>query len=94
MIPAELLEVPEVAQAADALKTTSYTQAELEQYDRYWDIVRTQKSMLLDAERKGKRENAIQTAERLIAKRFSSEEIADISEVDLAQIEALRQSFN
>jgi flagellar motor component MotA len=94
MIPAELLEVPEIAQAVDALKTTSYTQAELEQYDRYWDIVRTQKSMLLDAEHKGKRENAIHTAERLIAKGFSNEEIADISELDLAQIEALRQSLN
>lgn len=49
MIPEELLEIPEIAEAVEALKESSYSQEELEKYDKYWDIIRTQKTMLRDA---------------------------------------------
>lgn len=53
MISEELLEVPEIAEAVEALKETSYSIEELEQYEKYWDIVRTQKTMLHDATMRG-----------------------------------------
>jgi hypothetical protein len=40
IIPDELLEVPEIAQAVEALKINSYTKEELEQYDKYWNTLR------------------------------------------------------
>lgn len=56
MIPQEILEVPEIAEAVEALKETSYSPKELEQYEKYWDIVRTQKAFVQDAHKKGIRE--------------------------------------
>jgi predicted transposase YdaD len=56
MIHEDLLEVPEIAQAVEALKESSYSLEELEQYERYWDVVRTQKAFVQDALTKGKQE--------------------------------------
>ncbi len=52
-IPEEMMQVPEIAEAIQLLEESSYTVEELEKYDKYWDIVRTQASMLHDAEIKG-----------------------------------------
>ncbi len=56
IIHEDLLEVPEIAQAAEALKESSYSLEELEQYEKYWDVVRTQKAFVQDALTKGKQE--------------------------------------
>jgi flagellar biosynthesis/type III secretory pathway protein FliH len=56
MIHEDLLEVPEIAQAVEALKESSYILEELEQYEKYWDVVRTQKPFVQDALTKGKQE--------------------------------------
>jgi predicted transposase/invertase (TIGR01784 family) len=56
MIPQELLEVPEIAEAVEALKDSSYSREELEQYEKYWDILRTQQTFVNDALRKGRLE--------------------------------------
>jgi flagellar biosynthesis/type III secretory pathway protein FliH len=53
MIHEDLLEVPEIAQAVEALKESSYSLEELEQYEKYWDVVRTQKAFVQDALTKG-----------------------------------------
>ncbi len=52
-IPEEMMQVPEIAKAIQLLEESSYTVEELEKYDKYWDVVRTQASMLHDAEAKG-----------------------------------------
>jgi len=36
----ELNSVPEVAEALELAKESSYTKAELEEYDKYWDAIR------------------------------------------------------
>lgn len=59
MIPEELLEVPEIAEAVEALKVTSYSREELEQYEKYWDIVRQQKSLVVDAFVEGRTEGEV-----------------------------------
>jgi predicted transposase/invertase (TIGR01784 family) len=53
MIPQELMEVPEIAEAVEALKEASYSEAELQQYERYWDVLRTQQTFISDALRRG-----------------------------------------
>ncbi len=49
MIPEELMEIHGIAEAVEALKESTYSPEELEKYDKYWDIIRTQKTMLIDA---------------------------------------------
>jgi predicted transposase/invertase (TIGR01784 family) len=56
MISPELLEIPEIAQAIELTKESSYSKAELESYDKYWDIIRTQRTFVVDAENRGRAE--------------------------------------
>jgi predicted transposase/invertase (TIGR01784 family) len=49
----ELRSVPEIAQALELTKESAYTKAELEAYDKYWDSIRTEKTLIADAEAKG-----------------------------------------
>ena len=49
----ELNSVPEIAQALELTKESAYTKAELEAYDKYWDTIRTEKTLIADAEAKG-----------------------------------------
>jgi predicted transposase/invertase (TIGR01784 family) len=49
----ELRSVPEIAEALELTKESAYTKAELEAYDKYWDSIRTEKTLIADAEAKG-----------------------------------------
>lgn len=44
-IPQELLDVPEIAEAARLAEEAGYSAAELESYDRYWDAVSTERTL-------------------------------------------------
>jgi predicted transposase/invertase (TIGR01784 family) len=106
MIHEDLLEVPEIAQAVEALKESSYSLEELEQYEKYWDVVRTQKAFVQDALTKGIEQgigigieqgvekNATKVVENLIGKTgFSDEQIADIAGVTVAFVATIRQKL-
>jgi predicted transposase YdaD len=49
----ELRSVPEIAEALELTKESAYTKEELEAYDKYWDSIRTEKTLIADAEAKG-----------------------------------------
>ena len=49
----ELNSVPEIAEALELAKESGYTKAELEEYDKYWDAIRTERTLIADAEAKG-----------------------------------------
>lgn len=101
MIPADLLEVPEIAEAVEALKENSYTKEELEQYDKYWDTLRIQKAYVSDAFKEGKNEGKlegklegrlegrIEVASRMKNKGFSPLEICEVTGLTLNDIENL-----
>ena len=98
MIPEELLEVPQIAEAVEALKESSYSPEELEKYEKYWDILRTQQTFVNDARREGKLEGegkkAKFAAQKLIKKGFENEDIADVTGLGIDEIEALRKVMN
>jgi len=54
-IPQELLETSPINEAVSYLEVNSYSKAQLEHYDRYWDSIRTERSAFLDAEERGKK---------------------------------------
>lgn len=93
MIPEELMEVPEIAEAVEALKENSYSRKELEQYERYWDIVRTQKSFVQDAHKQGKiegeKEKELAIAKSLKIRGFSDNDISDITGLSINEVSAL-----
>ena len=52
-VPKEFLENPEVKKACDILEESSYSPAQLEGYDKFWDIVRTERTYYGSARRHG-----------------------------------------
>ena len=46
--PAELLDNPQTSQALEILEESAYSEAEMLEYDRYWDYVRREKAMMDD----------------------------------------------
>ncbi|MDR2449663.1 MAG: Rpn family recombination-promoting nuclease/putative transposase [Prevotellaceae bacterium] len=56
VIPPELLEEEVTKEAMQYLESSSYTEEELNMYDRYWDAVRTQRTYIVDALDEGRAE--------------------------------------
>jgi predicted transposase/invertase (TIGR01784 family) len=66
-VPAELLQEKEICEAVELLEESAYTTAELEAYDRFLDIIRTQVLVKYDAEKKGRSEGLAEGIEKGIA---------------------------
>ena len=56
----QLNSVDEIAEALKLTKESSYTKAELEAYDKYWDTIRAERTLIADAEAKGKLEGKLE----------------------------------
>jgi len=52
-IPSELMENPEIRKAVDQLEESAFTEAQLRGYEKFWDIVSVEKTLIGSAERKG-----------------------------------------
>ena len=55
-IPADLLNNPEIEKAVEELKISGFTEAELRAYDKFWDSVSVERTLLDDRYQKGKEE--------------------------------------
>ncbi len=55
-VPREFIDSPELSKAMELAQESSYTPLELEAYDKYWDAVRVEKSITIDAFQEGKTE--------------------------------------
>ena len=53
VISPDFLDVPELKEATELILESGMTKGELETYDRYWDIISTEKTFLIDAFDKG-----------------------------------------
>jgi hypothetical protein len=94
MISEDLMEVPEIAKAVELTKESSYSKAQLETYDKYWDSISVEKTFIADAEAKGinigGERKAIETAKNLkIMDKLTIEEIADVTGLSFKIVEAL-----
>ena len=52
-VPEELMSNPEVKKAVNALEVSAFTDAQLAGYEKFWDIISTEKTLYNSAERKG-----------------------------------------
>lgn len=55
-IPADLLNDPEIGKAVEELEISGFTDAELRAYDKFWDSVSVERTLLDDRYQKGKEE--------------------------------------
>ena len=52
-VPQDLLDNPELKKAVDALEESAFTDAQLAGYEIFWDMVSVEKTLMVNAERKG-----------------------------------------
>jgi predicted transposase/invertase (TIGR01784 family) len=107
-VPSEWLEVPEIKQALDLAEEAAYTPQELAAYDRYWDAVSIEKTLVWDAREEGKqegreegraegkKEGTLETrheiARKLLVKGFSVKEIASLTGLSVSEITVLSKN--
>ena len=65
-IPADLLNDPEIGKAVEELEISGFTDAELRAYDKFWDSVSVERTLLDDRYQKGKEEGITEGMEMSI----------------------------
>ena len=63
-IPADLLNDPEIGKAVEELEISSFTDAELWAYDKFWDSVSVERTLIDDSYQKGKEEGIAEGMEK------------------------------
>jgi len=107
--PADLLENTEITEALENLKTSAFTQAELDAYDKYWDNIRVELTLQSESYDKGHVEGreegkaegeklgamlkAYKTAINGFSKNMTIEELSELTELPLSTLEKLKQLF-
>ena len=95
--PAELLENPETAKALKLLEKSAYNEGQLEAYDRFWDAVYRERVFYDDGYKKGQAvgmEKGVDKtnrdhAQKMKAKGFAVEDIAEITGLTIEVINSL-----
>lgn len=92
-VPQELLDNPDIKKAVAQLEESAFTDAQLRGYEKFWDTVSVEKTLINSAERKGRAEGRAegikQTARRMKAKGYPLADISDVTGLMIAEIDLL-----
>lgn len=96
-VPQELLDNPDIKKAVAQLEESAFTDAQLRGYEKFWDTVSVEKTLINSAERKGRAEGHAegraegikQTARRMKAKGYPLADISDVTGLTIAEIDLL-----
>lgn len=92
-LPADLLEIPEVREAMEYLQESAFTKEELAAYDKYWDSVSSERTLIEDAysegEQKSEKKNALATARRMKSKGYDNTTITELTGLSITEVEQL-----
>jgi predicted transposase/invertase (TIGR01784 family) len=106
-IPEDFKNDPSIFEASEYAKESAYTKTELEAYDRYWDSIASEKTLILDAYDEGKIEGEQIGLEKgkieeinkgiikaLKRRKLSIEEIAEDFEVSLDYVLEIKKTID
>lgn len=100
-VPEDFLQNPYLKQAVQLLETSSYNETQLYTYEKFWDAVASERAMVTDALKEGKRqgieegkrqgvkENAIAIARNLRQLGLSVADIAKATSLTIEEVEKL-----
>ena len=92
-VPQELLDNPDIKKAVAQLEESAFTDAQLRGYEKFWDTVSVEKTLINSAERKGRAEGRAegikQTARHMKAKGYPLADISDVTGLTIAEIDLL-----
>ena len=92
----ELIQLQQYLPTTEELEVSGFTDAELRAYDKFWDSVSVERTLLDDRYQKGmeegKHEANTETAQRLLAMGLSAEQVAKATQLPLEIIKNLSNS--
>lgn len=95
--PQELLDNPEISKALTAVEESAYTDEQLLGYDKFWDVIRTERTIVNSAARRGRekgyaegeRDKVLAIARKMKSKGLPVEDIKEITGLTAEEIEQL-----
>ena len=96
-IPADLLNDPEIGKAVEELEISGFSDAELWAYDKFWDSVSVERTLLDDRYQKGKEEGmnqrSLEIARKMLAKGMDEATVMDKTGVTAEEIKLLKSEM-
>ena len=93
--PAELLNDPEISKALEEVNVSAFSEEELRAYDKFWDNVRVEKTLLHDSFQngmaKGERQKAMEIAKSLLDAGMTVEQTAQITGLAVDEVLTIRK---
>ena len=97
-IPADLLNDPEIGKAVEELEISGFSDAELWAYDKFWDSVSVERTLLDDRYQKGKEEGkeegmnqrSLEIARKMLAKGMDEASVMDMTGLTAEEIKLLK----
>ena len=101
-IPSDLLNDPEIGKAVEELEISGFTDAELRAYDKFWDSVSVERTLLDDRYQKGKEEGiekgraegmnlrSIEIARKMLANGMDEASVMDMTGLTAEEIKLLK----
>ena len=93
-IPSDLLNDPEIGKAVEDLEVSGFTDAELRAYDKFWDSVSVERTLLDDRYQKGIEEGmsqrSLEIARKMLAKGMDEASIMDMTGLTAEEIKLLK----
>ena len=90
-VPEELTENPEINKALEELKITAFSEEELRAYDKFWDSVRVEKTLLHDNYEKGQNDEKNTIAKNLLNMGLPIMQIMQATGLTQEQIDSLKK---
>ena len=93
-IPADLLNEPEIGKAVEELEISGFSDAELWAYDKFWDSVSVERTLLDDRYQKGKEEGmnqrSLEIARKMLAKGMDEAMVMDMTGLTAEEIKQMK----
>lgn len=88
-VPAELLESPEISKALEEVKISAFTAEELRAYDKFWDRVSSEKTLMEGRYDEGKQDKTLEIAQNLKSAGMDVDTICKMTGLSKEEIEEL-----
>ena len=93
-VPADLLNVPEIGKAVEELEISGFSDAELWAYDKFWDSVSVERTLIDDSYKKGieksMNQRSLEIARKMLAKGMDEATVMDMTGVTAEEIKLLK----
>ncbi len=90
MAPKDLLENPEVCKALEEVKVSAFTEEELRAYNKFWDVVSSERTLLAGSYHEGMQDEKTKIAKKLLSLHVPLKTISEATDLSKGEIERLK----